>query len=255
MNQIFTLWITIFLTFIISKNIQMNPNNILNGTTIITSITQDKIIIAADSKQTWGEDYSREAPLKCKIRHIGNLFFAAEGITQMFKPNIDFLEIIENLDLKKALTFENKIDYIALKLREPVQEFAQNYQKFNPIAFDSILNKTLFSISFSQFENEKPCSSALYWEIKSTATGWEIVPGRATSEQIPRYMIQGQKDAIDYYYENNINFKNKIYDEKGLNELIEIQIKASPQKVGLPIDIVVINSQGFQWIQKKEECD
>ena len=231
-------------------------NIILKGTTIITSITNDKIIIAADSKQTWGGDSSQKdfkIPLKCKIRHIGNFFFAAEGHTTMITPHIDFLELIEEMDFKASLTFSEKIDSIEFMLREPVKIFVENFQRYNDKAFKAILNKVLLSISFSCFENEKPVSEALFWEIKSTLTGWEIIPTHAKSDLIPRYMIQGQKAAIDSYLTNPL-LANEIFDEKNIPKLIELQIKSTPLLVGLPIDIVVLNSKGYNWIQKKEGC-
>ena len=254
MKWIFTLWFTLFLTqlFLYRQNNSMYTNNILKGTTIITSISQDKIIIAADSKQTWAGDSlldNPKAPLKCKIRHNGNLFFAAEGYTTMIKPHIDFLEIIEKLEIENKQTFARKIDFIKLMLREPIQVFLQNFQKKNPISFK------LISVSFSQFENEKPRNVALFWEVKSTSKGWEVIANQLTSDIIPRYMIQGHKNAIDDYLANNPSFGNKIFDEKGVNELIELQIKELPLKVGLPIDIVVLTSEGYHWIQKKGQCN
>ena len=67
----------------ISQSNFSSMNIILKGTTIITSVTSDKIIIAADSKQTWGGDSSQKdfnIPLKCKIRHIGTSFLQQKDI-------------------------------------------------------------------------------------------------------------------------------------------------------------------------------
>jgi hypothetical protein len=239
------------------QNLLMMKNNILKGTTIITSIQSDKIIIAADSKQTWGGDLPPDnsiIPLKCKIRHIDNFFFAAEGHTTMISPRIDYLEIIESLDLSDKKRFVEKIDYIESKLKGSVDQFVVNFQKHSPNAFNQILNKTLFSILFSTFEDDLPVGIAIYWNIKSNDDGWEVIAQRASSDLIPRDMIQGQKTGIDRLFQRNPSYASNLYNVPGVLELINIQITDTPDKVGGPVDVVVITAQGHKWIQKKEQC-
>ena len=239
------------------QNIEYMKNGVLKRTTIITSIQRNQIIIAADSKQAWSGDLLHDnsnVPLKCKIRHIDNFFFAAEGHTTMISPYIDFLEIIESLDLSKK-SFIDKVDYIESNLQDHVKQFVITFQRHNPNSFNQILNKTLFSVLFSAFENDLPVGMAIYWDIKSTDIGgWQIISQRASSDLIPRHMIQGQKTGIDKLFDKNPSIKNSLYNVSGLIELIDTQIQDTPDKVGGPIDVVVITSHGHRWAQKKEQC-
>src|SRR6266403_4314324 len=55
------------------------------GTTILVSVSKRDITIAADSKivntekPDWSQNIRTFITTKCKIRHVGNFFFAAEG--------------------------------------------------------------------------------------------------------------------------------------------------------------------------------
>jgi hypothetical protein len=159
-------------------------NNFYDGTTIIVSVLPDRIIIGADSKQTPGGDGSdpiEVAPLKCKIRHVGNFFFAASGHTKMVKPDIDILKIIENLNFNDTETFHQRVIFAETMLKEHVNSYVTNFEKFNPISFSSLPNKNLLTVSFSGFENGKSVSEAVSWEIKSDNSRWAITSTVLTS--------------------------------------------------------------------------
>jgi hypothetical protein len=230
-------------------------NNILKGTTIITSVTQEFIIIAADSKQTWEGDNSdkkKEAPLRCKIRHIGNLFFAAEGHTKMIDPDIDFLEIIEAMDLSNHETFIQKINFIIKELRTDVTRFLEVSTHINPIYLESLVNKHFLSISFSTFEHGSPKCIFVAFQLKKDEEGYSFEITAPENNSIPRYLIQGQKTAIEFFLAESEAHIQKLWDYDEINDLFNIQINSTPDTVGLPVDIVKINAQGHKWIQKKE---
>lgn len=259
MKYLFLFFNHFFIIFnLLGQATMTNPcNEIFKGTTIIISVQNNQIIIAADSKQTKKSDLlddDSNVPLKCKIRNTGNLFFAGEGYLSMTNPYIDFLEIIESFDLSEKKNFNDKIAYIENKLRDPVNQYVYYFQKNHPLSFSKILNRTLLTIIFSTFENNKPICLALNWDIKSNIHGWEAVLNRAESELIPRYMVQGQNSAIEKHFQENQSSLNKLFFVSGILELMNLQINETPEMVGGPIDIVVLTPDGFNWVQKKEQC-
>ena len=258
MKQILIFQYLIFTSlFILGQKIVNAQNKTIIGTTIIISMLNDKIIIAADSKQTGiGQGrYDLEIPPKCKICHIKDFFFAAAGNTEMVSPHIDFLSILENLKIDTIRSFHDKVVYSIEMLKKSVNSFVQNFNKFNPLLFDSLLKKPpLMQIVFAAFENKKPVSEVVNWEVRLTSNGWEVVSTLMICNSIPRYLILGHGEAIDSLMNGDSKIANNL-DEKTLNFLIESQVKSTPIIVGPPIDMVVIKSDGFKWIQKKQKCN
>jgi hypothetical protein len=67
-------------------------------------------------------------------------------------------------------------------------------------------------------------------------------------------MILGHKEGIDSLFQIKPNLIAQ-YDEEAVRYLIEVQANSNPKYVGLPIDLVVIKSSGFEWKQRKQECN
>lgn len=236
-----------------------SSNNVLKGTAIIISVLKDKIIIGSDSKQTLsGDNIENNKTIygpKCKISHIGNFFFTAEGYTKMITPEIDFIKIIEKINLSRIKTFHDKVMYIDSLLRNPVYSFIANLEKYQPRAFKETLKKDEFlTICFAAFENGKPVTEALFWNVKSQGNHWKINSSISSSNLVPRYLFLGQRAAIDSFLKFNPNYLNNL-DEHKINSLIKIQSKSTPKVVSLPIDIVILTPKGYKWISKREQCN
>jgi hypothetical protein len=61
--------------------------------------------------------------------------------------------------------------------------------------------------------------------------------------------------APGIFVQKNPSYWKEHGDIEFLKQLIATDIKAAPQESGLPIDILRVNSEGAEWIQKKPECE
>jgi hypothetical protein len=134
---------------------------VCEGTTILVSISKRDVAIAADSKivNRWKYDWSNDVQTfitaKCKIRHVGNFFFAAAGQVGAYKKSfylnreIDVLNTISSMNLEKYESFEEKVKYVESSLKPYVEEIIQ---MLNIPPSD----KPFLIVIFASYERNKP---------------------------------------------------------------------------------------------------
>lgn len=231
------------------------PNEILKGTTIITWLEVDKIVIAADSKQAWGDSSNTNlTPLKCKIRHVDNFFFAAEGHVQMITPPIDYLDIIENMEVDSNISFNDRVEFITSSLEEPVDLFMQTLQQTHNSNFNLLNNKYFMSLVFCSFEEHLPVCATVSWQLIINSGGWEIRTTSLKPPRIPTVIKMGQISTLSIIPGLESEMNNEDLRVR-INSLMEQQTESTPNDVGPPYDIVIIRNEGYEWLQKKDECN
>jgi hypothetical protein len=231
--------------------------SVLHGTSIVGIRTSDEIVVAADSKGVWNKTPNPESV--CKIIRIDNLFFAHAGLLierdTRFSPELIFLQTFKRGNSATALVkqFEENILSPLTQAMESIKQTDEKVfnQQFNGQAAVATLffglegdNLIFFMRDFIPFIS--PSGQISIRIERKNCPGSDCPTGIAAA-----YL--GEKDAIKEVLKTNPKFW-KIGLVEGASRLVELEIAAKPDTVGLPIDIVYINRTGVNWLQRKPEC-
>lgn len=233
----------------------------VHATTIVVARTASEIVIGADSKvtDTFGDAVNRRA---CKIFPVGNLFIALEGLEIDRKTGFNVREISTvALQLRPAASATEKIRILMGYLVSGLLTELPYLKSHEPEAyFKKVEGGQLFlRVMVAGFENGRPLvfvRSFRALQYNPGQIGVAVIPDDCLENcqgmVVTRYL--GESDAIDGLPEETPNFWRAGLSA-GVRTLIETEIAARSEYVGPPIDIVRINQNGAQWIQKKPECN
>lgn len=227
------------------------------GTTLICIVRHDTIWIGVDSKMEL-EGNNSESPPVCKIINAGHFIFAHAGFNQIISTNIDINNIFYNSvkkgrnNIHKTISIFNENIISAFRFIGPLMIKQRGYS-----VGDTIHGLTLYAF-FATYENglAKVFSFSYFTTVTNAKTPQIPIFTEITSDHLVGKMGQFQtqlagesyeiKDIIMNYTTENIRIL--------MNSLIKIEIKAHPERVGLPINIIRIAKDGIHWVQKNQPC-
>jgi len=234
------------------------PASLVRATTIVVARTANEIVIGADSKVT--DTYGHELDSRvCKIRQVGNLFLAFEGLLRDKATGFNVPEIaVRALQLKPDASAREKVNILTGFLTSELFVELQRVRTNSPDEFHTKLEgQTFLRIVIAGFEAGRPLVFVRQFRTSFIARGIgvTVIPDDCLSgcegEVVTRFL--GETDAIDGLPEDTPGFwKSGLAD--GVRRLIEMEIAARSEYVGPPIDLLQINAQGAKWIQKKAGC-
>jgi len=230
------------------------------ATTIVAARTANEIVIGADSKvtDTYGNDLNKRA---CKIRQVGDLFIAIEGLEIDRQTGFSVPVILNQaLASRASAPVGEKISILMGFLVSELLSELSHLKAHDPQTyFKKIEGGQLFlRIIVAGFEKGRPLvfvRSFRALQYNPGQIGVAVIPDdcleNCQGTVVTRYL--GESDAIEGLPEETPNFWRAGLSA-GVRTLIETEIAARSEYVGPPIDIVRINQNGAQWIARKSEC-
>lgn len=245
---------------IVSTLLMVIPANSARGTTIVIARTTNEIVIGADSKvtDTYGNNLERRA---CKIRQVGDLFVATEGLEIDRQTGFSVPEISNKaLTSRGSAPAAEKVSVLMGFLVSELLTELSHLKTHEPATyFKKIEGGQLFlRIIVAGFEKGRPLvfvRSFRALQYNPGQIGVAVIPDDCLEDCKAKIATRflGESDAIDGLSEETPDFwKAGLSD--GVRRLIETEIAARSEYVGPPIDIVRISPNGVQWIQRKTEC-
>lgn len=247
-------------------------------TCIIVRKTSEEIYVGADSKRTFttfateGNDSKETSQSVCKISYVGDTFFAISGFGGLTIEGLidnsvplpilaqhgqDSLRQIVIESLKSGGTLIQKAKNFKENSREPFIEILEIIKQKNPAYYERrFVNTEACSVVF--FGMEKNITTLAVVSIEAVnsisepaSIRYKLVNSNLYSVDTNITISLGEHKAITAL-KSDENFW-KIGVVKAINELIKLQAEATPEKVGLPVDIIKIDKNGRKWIQKNFE--
>jgi len=234
------------------------PCSLANATTIVVARAANEIVIGADSKvtDTYGKELNSQV---CKIQQVGNLFVAFEGLLRDKATGFSIPEIaIKALRVKPDAMAAEKVNILTGFVT------AELFVELNRVRRDSadefhtkLEGQTFLRIVIAGFENNRPVVFVRQFRTAFIARGIgvTVIPDDCLDvckgEVVTRFL--GETEAIEGLPEDTPGFWSEGLPA-GVRRLVQIEIDARGEYVGLPIDLLQIKPQGAKWIQKKEQC-
>ncbi len=238
----------------------ISPSNSARATTIVVARTANEIVVGADSKVTdaYGNDLNKRA---CKIRQVGDLFIAIEGLEIDRQTGFSVPVILNQaLALKTSAPAAEKVRILmGFLVSDLLSELSHLKTQEPQTYFKKIEGGQLFlRIIVAGFEKGRPLvfvRSFRALQYNPGQIGVAVIPDDCLADCKPTVVTRflGESDAIEGLPEETPDFwKAGLSD--GVRRLIEIEIAARSEYVGPPIDIVRISPNVAQWIARKSEC-
>lgn len=244
----------------------LSAATISGGTAIVGILTGDEIVVAADSKEVLV--YSTEkkkSPISratCKIFQTAkNIFHAAAGSTVVEDSPFSYtVESIISRAYKRSATPQETIKVAEEEIRYFFQASLQHSKREEPDEY----NKHFASISrielifFGSNAGSLFMSTRIFQAIdraNSVFVGIEandfVCPPNCGKGSV-RYWTFGQNVVTKKYLSEQSSWTAGPF--KAAERAIELAIKASPNTIGPPIDIVGLSRTGFPSIRLKKQC-
>lgn len=248
MNKILLL----LLLLTICKNIQSQNLTVGHGTTILTFISNDSIIIASDTKQSIYDSSGNKIKdtIVGKIGFTNNIIYGFANLSfisynnqEIFNPYkiFNWFAIKE----KPEMAFSSFNDSIIKNLKFAIKQQGQQL-------IDLINLKGGTSYIVASFLNNKPIVAIGSYYISGNIKNFEVIQKEEELSNMPFLNIRGMHDHIDSVFINNKRFFDlsisSIYDK--LNYLIKLEADNHPEIVGLPIDILILKPKRYKWLIK-----
>jgi hypothetical protein len=229
------------------------------GTTLLSIyIPNERTIVAADSK-TIGVTVGNEERILsgCKIRKIkDNVYFAATGlwgtrsasipaiIAESFQSNPQVEEAMPLVETRLGSYLKDELAGIKKRLPERFQQSFDNLRHAQIIIF-GLQNGSLFLHHRDFLATDDSAG------INVQVTRQEC-PGKSCPSKEATFVFYGHKEGLEEYFNTH---KPSELTLEWIKNAMAAAIKAAPDFVGPPVDIISINHKGAKWLQVKKECE
>ncbi|MBN2413412.1 hypothetical protein JXQ31_17170 [candidate division KSB1 bacterium] len=216
------------------------------STTIIAYQRNNIIHIGADSKHTvWNSGKNIDTFSKTKIHIINNFCFLLQG--NWADSTINFETFITD-QLK-----ENSFG-LTEHLKKIIDWYYSNFSSYykviksqNSYYYQKIFKEKLVcKILICGIENKNPHLYCLKFIINNDGILDHDIMNFSNEKAYMYYL--GQTEAIEQYLQEN-NWETETNPIDLINNLINLQIQTTPEFVRKPINIIKLDSKGYEWIQ------
>lgn len=238
----------------------ISPSNSARATTVVLARTANEIVVGADSKvtDTYGNNLNRRA---CKILQVGNLIVAIAGFEIDRQTGFSVPEIATTaLQLKPSAPAAEKVSMLTGFLVSRLFKELIEVRKLSPDSYSEKFEggRAFLKIIVAGFERGQPLVFVRNFravQFSPQKIGVSVLPDDCLNdcqgEVVTRFL--GETEAIDGLPEETPEFwRDGLVN--GVRRLVETEIAARSEYDGPPIDIVRLDKNGVQWIQKKPEC-
>lgn len=225
---------------------------------IVVIWTPTQVFIGADSKRTAGVGPATVSV--CKIGKARGFFFAAGGLEADPKTGYSTHALLHRAASRYPSDMQRSANLFKQLAVTHLPTAVARISKHEPEIFSRRFRPgdTAVGAVFIGLGNQTPRLIAMDFIPKSAGAGHFTVTVRTSecpgSGCTPSALfLLGRHDAIKKYVRANPEFW-RIGGELGVLQLINVQIAASPEDVGPPVDILRLDTKGPTWVQKKPEC-
>ncbi|MDP1725544.1 MAG: hypothetical protein Q8M15_02080 [Bacteroidota bacterium] len=219
--------------------------SLIFGTTIVVISDTTEITIVADSK-IHDHNKTKIEPL-CKVYQFGDIIFCHAGI--MNGNNFSIAQIVKETFTSSSGTLEKILELIQDITKETVLPVFQKIFMEDRKNFDLHLkNKPIIQMAFSFWYKSNPHFFLMIFEPVLNGGTVEINVHRDSVSE-PSDFYLGHFDNINEYIQRNPSYKKDRDTIAIAKELIGLEIKAMPDKVGEPLTVVKISGNGIEWVE------
>jgi hypothetical protein len=224
-----------------------------SATAIAIIRTTQELAIAADSLAVDGTG-SRMENNECKIREVGGVLFAVNGLAAEKNSGLDVLALAMETfrgggSLSERITkFEN---LVMTPLQSAVNRILQNDSSGRKF----ILEHAVLGVNFAAIENNIPALYGRRFTISSDDPIIKIERHQCPGSDCPNgeiTVLTGPEKYKKQFYKENPVLSGDLAEMA--RKFVQAQIDENVPDVGPPIDLVLLTANGVKWMQRKRGC-
>jgi len=230
----------------------MFPNH-ATATSIILVRRPAHIVLAADSLAI-----SAKPHMVCKISHQGIVFYASAGVVDNTTTGFS-AQAIAAQSAKATGSVAAAARQFADKARSPFSISLTEIRRDHPDFYGREVRgkpEPLQTI-FASMEKKIPVFALVYFTIKETPGQVDVdshisdCPGTACRSGYAAQLLGEDRaasklGAVPSFWDRG--------DIEAAHQMVAAEITDRPGRVGGPVDIVLLNANGWRWLNKKQEC-
>jgi len=230
----------------------------LQATILIVIQTGQDVLLAADTAETrtWPGG-ARTRAQTCKIDQLGDMVFAWAGITGFAQTDFDVRTAVR-------VTFDRTVpmDIAVPRLGETLRPLFERTLVAMLAAGMSLESDNLW-FAVHLVRPSHPTKSPVAWTLRLRATLDQHGVPHATvrAQEAPRdefFGTLGTRDELVRAVKDGtvqIPWDGNLPDRlTAVQKMIAVQASATPDRVGLPMDAVLVTSTGVKWMTPRFEC-
>lgn len=231
-------------------------NTAISATSIIAFRTDQYILLGADSRVSWGEHSTPTST--CKIAVIRKVAYAYSGLAQSKAfPNqnvsaFDGYELVREVLDGPGDSLDQKVGTLTERLRPRILAIANATRVTDAKFFYSkMLHDSFAQIAIVSMNGNAPRLLVLNFTLSIQRGNVRV---SLKTIDCPKdtgslyYVPLGEHNAIDNYYSTHKSTVWHPSPEQGILRLLEIQKAATPDTVGEPLSILLLDRKGLRWI-------
>ena len=224
------------------------------ATTLAILRTSNQLVIAADSLMTLYDGCPQQA---CKIRRHDDVVFATAGLVVSSDGVLDAHQVIADV-LRRPVTWTEHVQTIEERLQEPLLRTLRRLRRELPDAFrEQILQGFVLHVTLAAFRYGHPVLEMREFFVETNGPN-ELrlrVKRMSCPGQCPReteVFGLGETETMMRHVRQIRQFPPDLA-ALGL-DLVTRQIRATPEFVGPPVDVIRIAADGVHWVNRKPSC-
>lgn len=220
------------------------------GTIILSLITKDSIVIAADSKVTFTN--LPDATIK-KIARYKNTYYSFSGFTTIRDMEGHVFYSMKDT-IQSALKHNKSFEEIVIALKKKfTNSIPIIYENSSQLSLEQLFpNRRFIELSLVRYNNNVPqyLFGSFYIDGPSLLKcSFRFQPDDSLSHTYPLINSNGHHYAVDSFLQKNpAYFKEGITLQK-LVYLINLEAKKYPDAIGYPVDVVIIKPKSKKWLR------
>lgn len=228
-----------------------------SGTVIYLRVSQDEVVIAADSKQIYPKPDGNVMSVRvCKIHQAGDVFFASAGVGGDEDTGFHVEQVVRHA-INGEGDLLNRVGVFQQLIHIPLLKFLKVLRKQEPARYRSFLSGVAAQTVFIRVEKQSLVVVASIIKPVEDFDGTikldSVLFSCLSDCKLPNTFSIGASPRAD-----DIERKTKNLWERGsvagLRELMKVSIADRPEEAGEPIDILKITKSGATWAQVKQGC-
>lgn len=226
------------------------------STTIVILIRPNEIIIAADSRSTDIDDAGNpRSSIVSKFYQVKQFVFLISGLHQADKYNFQAEELLSPYLNEMAVYDSVYLKEFKKKLSETYSNLLKQVKSLPDCGnFPQSRGSSITKFIITGVQNNIPflhVVSILVDDFNNNTVTIEsrFIKASDATELMPFYI--GEQEAIRKQEKVGLPIGvTNVYELA--NYLVTLEIKDKPDKVGFPVDILSVKTNGINWIQKKD---
>ena len=226
----------------------------VSATTLVAIWSPERLLLGADSAVITSD---RKPPASaCKVSQDGQSFYAFSGLVSDSSVGYDVMPLAHKAvqgfgDLSAHLK-----EFLQLT-RDPLSRAVSAVRQDSPAQYLYLQqNHPVLQVIFAEVQHGPPSLGIAQFTLGpgGSLVGFDKIIAQGDDGRGTRIIYAGQQTQIRAYLHEHKDWAG-VDPTVLLRDLIESEIKASNGEVGGPIDIVSIEANGANWVQKKSQCN